>query len=111
MYTNAQTYDNPMPYGQQVNMAQNLRVQQKELIEKRLKENYPKKFIIVYSLIITLISIAEIVLHVLLIIYKGAFYGIYHGIWGGCLMLVIPLLSLLLSIFITQNFFKFFKFF
>ena len=98
MYTNVPRYGNPMSYEQQVNMFQSLNAQRKEHIQKRLKENYPIKFVIVYSILIILISIAEIGMHIMLIVFNGAFFYIYHGIWGGCLILVIPLLSLLLSI-------------
>lgn len=108
MYSNGQNlgsippaaYGNPMipmSYEQQMAYAHDLRRQQREYIEKRLKENYPTKFAIVYSIILIFHSIAQIILHIVLAIFNGAFYYIYHGIWGGLVLLIVPLFVLILS--------------
>ncbi|RNA02157.1 hypothetical protein BpHYR1_003405 [Brachionus plicatilis] len=86
----------PLNYEQRLVYGHDLRKQQKEFVEKKLREEYPAKFVIVYSIIMTLISIGLIVLHIILIVFNGAYFYIYHGIWGGLVSLVIPLMASLL---------------
>ncbi|RNA20446.1 hypothetical protein BpHYR1_015497 [Brachionus plicatilis] len=86
----------PLSYEQRMNYFYVFRKQQKDFIEKRLKESYPTKFVLVYGLFMIFHSIAQIVLHVLLIVNNGANYQIYHGLWGGGLTLLMPILAILL---------------
>lgn len=88
----------PLSYEQRVGYFYALRKQQRDFIEKRLKESYPVKFALVYAIFMILHSVAQIVLHIILILNNGANYRIYHGIWGGALSLLMPILALLLSI-------------
>ena len=96
-----------MSYEQRIAYTQELTRERNEYIEKRLKENYPTKFVIIYSAIMILISIVEIALQIVLITNNGGLYYVGHGIWGGVLVLALPIIALLLS----KNLLSFIKYF
>ncbi|CAF1024193.1 unnamed protein product [Brachionus calyciflorus] len=85
-----------MTYEQKMDLVHDARRQHKEYVQKRLEENYPKIFAIVYSVIMILIGITSIVLQAILIHNEGILYYVGHGIWGGCICIFLAVLSLLL---------------
>ncbi|RNA39471.1 hypothetical protein BpHYR1_042336 [Brachionus plicatilis] len=80
---------------QQNHYVNEMKQQERAYFEKRIKEEYPVKYPIVYSAILVFNSISLIALHVILIIFKGAFHYVYHGIWGGVLTILLTVLILL----------------
>lgn len=84
-------------FEQQNNQLQELKKQQRAYFEKIIKDEYPVKFPIAYCVILILNSISLIVLHIILIVFKGAFHFVYHGIWGGVLTILLSVLVVLPS--------------
>ena len=82
--------------------------QRKEYIAKRLKENFPTKYVIVHCAMLTLSAIVVIAAQIVGIINKSALYVAGSGIWLGAAYLLV-----MLPIFILckqeKNFAFFFK--
>ncbi|CAF0821537.1 unnamed protein product [Brachionus calyciflorus] len=85
-----------MNYEQRMAYAHDLRRQQKEYTLKRLQENYPTKFAIIYSIAMIIIGIAAFSLQIVLITNNGALKEVGHGIWGGAYCIYLAVLSLLM---------------
>lgn len=70
------------------------RLNQQEIIRRVIKEKYPSKFAIIYSVILLLIGFVLISLEIVSIINNGIL-AIGSGIWGGlvCIVLGISALS------------------
>ncbi|RNA15383.1 hypothetical protein BpHYR1_033808 [Brachionus plicatilis] len=68
--------------------------QQRELTVKKVKENYPSKFALVYSCLIILVGIAQIALQIVTIVNNGALARIGSGIWGGIFCITLGVLAL-----------------
>ncbi|CAF0821502.1 unnamed protein product [Brachionus calyciflorus] len=86
----------PLSYEQRISMAREMRQQQKEYIQKRIQENFPSKFSVIYGVCMIIIGLAEIALQIVLIFFKGALYFVGHGIWGGSFCLLLALAAILL---------------
>jgi hypothetical protein len=53
----------------------------KELIEKKLKENLPVTYFFVHFIVLSIVSIALVVLQVFAIMHKAPFFYVASGIW------------------------------
>lgn len=97
----------PYPnYEQMMNYRQQLYQQQRAYQQKMLEENYPVKFVIVYSAIVALICITSIIIQILIIIDKAANYSVGSGIWVASYFFII----IALALFISNHIFRFLKF-
>lgn len=64
---------------------------------RKFKERYPVKWVIPLSILISLISIAAIVIQIIMIAKKSAYYYVGSGIWVGSWFLIASVLAFLLS--------------
>jgi hypothetical protein len=59
--------------------------QQREFQEQLIKERYPVGMATLFSLILVILSLVEIIMQILLIINKGPLYFVAWGIWIGAI--------------------------
>ena len=90
VYLPAMTYEQQMAYRQQ------MLVQQREFINRRLKENFPTKYVLLHSVSLILIGLAAIGLQIALIVLRSTNYYVGQGIWAGLVCILLAGLSLLL---------------
>ena len=79
----------PMTYEQQINYRRQMRQQQMQFVEKQLKENFPKAYVLAHSILLAMICVVEIVLQIVIIAQNGSLYYIANGIWGGAFGIVL----------------------
>ena len=83
-------------YEQQMQIRQQLFQQQREFIARRLKENFPTKFVIIYVIVMCLIGIAAIGLQIGMFVVRSVNYYIAGGFWGGAACFGLALLAFFL---------------
>lgn len=106
-YGQPQVMLQPMSYEQQMMYNRQMVGQQKEYIERRLKESFPKAYAIIHSIILILIGLAQSALQIVLIINKGAIYYVGNGIWGGCFCIFLAIMNLALCNKLIKRIFSF----
>ena len=73
----------------------------KEIKELGSNKKYPVKFVIIHSILVSLISVTIIVLEVIMIINEFSFYEKAIGIWVGISFIVAVLMEIILSLYIV----------
>ena len=90
-----------MTYEQQIIYRQQLAAQQREYINKFLKENLPVKYVLFHACVLGLIGVTCIVLQIVLLV-NGAYNAyIANGIWGGLVCIGLSVLALRLCEYIS----------
>ena len=83
-----------MTYEENLILRREIIQHQKEYITRRLKENFPLLYIVVFLSCSILIGAIQIILQIILIVNKSPLYYIGHGIWGGFFTIMIGLLCI-----------------
>lgn len=99
-----ETYDDYVAFLHEINLKRRL------FIEQRLREHYPTRFCLFYSIAIILIGIIELTLQVLIIVEKSPLYYISNGIWGGVGCILVGILCIVSSNLKPKLYFLFKKF-
>ncbi|CAF0888421.1 unnamed protein product [Brachionus calyciflorus] len=81
---------------QRMTHARNIRKQHKKYVQKRLEENYPKIFAIVYSIIMILIGLSSIALQIFSSVSRDELPFECHVILSGYICIFLAVLGLLL---------------
>lgn len=86
-----------MNYEQMLNYRLQLAAQQREFMNKRLKENFPLTYVLIHSTCLILIGLACIGLQIAMIIGKSGLYYVGGGIWAGVVCVGLGAFCLLLT--------------
>lgn len=70
----------------------------RDIIEKRLKENYPITYALIHSIVTILICLIQLVLEIVLIVHKAPYSKIGSGIWAGIYGIILASVLLYSSI-------------
>jgi len=94
----AQTLNSsPNVYQQILYVQSEIYRQQREFQEQLIKERYPVRIAMLFSLILVVLSLVEIVMQLLLVINKGPLYFVGWGFWIGAIGIIFAILVLFTS--------------
>jgi len=70
----------------------------RDIIEKRLKENYPITYALIHSIVTILICLVQLILEIILIVHRAPYSKIGSGIWAGIYGIILASVLLYSSI-------------
>ena len=71
----------------------------REMLEKRIKEKFPKTYAYVHAALIIILGLAGIAFQIVFIVEKGNNYVICNGIWAGVAVIGIAVFTIITGIF------------
>jgi hypothetical protein len=81
------------------NYAQQSSEQKRQIIEQRLKTNFPIGLTLVHLSFLVVVALCVIILQVILVVRKADYYYVFSGVWAGLTALALAVICLVLGNF------------
>lgn len=98
-------YMESLTYEEYMSLRREIIARHRENTVQRLKDNFPIKYVLLFSSCLILIGITEIILQIVLMVNKGPLNYVGHGIWGGMISILLGLVGILFCNFLNAQFF------